>query len=243
MEDNASGLRIGDYHRSHHSGHAQQATGHSGSCASCNHVSSHEFTSAELELTDSLRSHLGLNLGSDLRGKTAELEAVWPCSRRDRCPSTPCDSFGTAGYQTVSLREFKMAATERVSPGTSCVSPAFRLRHDQVTLQFLLTADGIYTVFATSETRTKLCKVDYNINVTDTQVYFNRNYTPGQGGPYVESLVGTFFGKQDDPTTMLLRTTDGAERGAEQLVYQDDEHKCGIFFAVLKRTYAGREVV
>ncbi|XP_049274441.1 uncharacterized protein LOC119403305 isoform X3 [Rhipicephalus sanguineus] len=105
---------------------------------------------------------------------------------------------------------------------------------------FLLTADGIYTVFATSETRTKLCKVDYNINVTDTQVYFNRNYTPGQGGPYVESLVGTFFGKQDDPTTMLLRTTDGAERGAEQLVYQDDEHKCGIFFAVLKRTYAGQ---
>lgn len=135
MEDTASGLRIGDYHRSHHSGHAQQATGHSDSCASCNHVSSHEFTSAELELTDSLRSHLGLNIGSDLRGKTAELEAVWPCSRRDRCPSTPCDSFGTAGYQTVSLREFKMAATERVSPGTSCVSPAFRLRHDQVRLQ------------------------------------------------------------------------------------------------------------
>lgn len=135
MEGTASGLRIGDSHRSHHNGHAQQATGHSDSSASCNHVSSHEFVSAELKLTDSLHSHLGRNFGSDLRGKTAECETVWPCSRRDRCPSTPCDSFGTAAHQTVSLREFKMAAAERVFPGTSCISPDFRLHHDHVTLQ------------------------------------------------------------------------------------------------------------
>uniref|UniRef100_A0A224YIW2 Lipocalin n=1 Tax=Rhipicephalus zambeziensis TaxID=60191 RepID=A0A224YIW2_9ACAR len=105
---------------------------------------------------------------------------------------------------------------------------------------FLMTPGGIYTVFATSETRRKLCKVDYDINVTETEVYFKRNYTPGQGGSYEESLVGTFFGEETKPTIMLLRTTDGAERGAEQLVYEDGENNCGIFFAVLKQNYAGQ---
>ncbi|XP_075727819.1 uncharacterized protein LOC119165805 isoform X2 [Rhipicephalus microplus] len=103
---------------------------------------------------------------------------------------------------------------------------------------FLTTTGGIYTVLATSETRRRLCKVDYDINVTDTQVYFNRSYTPGQEGPSAESLVGTFFGDLEEPTIMLLKTTDGADRGAEQLVHQDDEHKCGILFAVRKQIFA-----
>uniref|UniRef100_A0A6G5A6D9 Putative lipocalin n=1 Tax=Rhipicephalus microplus TaxID=6941 RepID=A0A6G5A6D9_RHIMP len=105
---------------------------------------------------------------------------------------------------------------------------------------FLTTTGGIYTVLATSETRRRLCKVDYDINVTDTQVYFNRSYTPGQEGPSAESLVGTFFGELEEPTIMLLKTTDGADRGAEQLVHQDDEHKCGILFAVRKQIFANQ---
>uniref|UniRef100_A0A224YIS0 Lipocalin n=1 Tax=Rhipicephalus zambeziensis TaxID=60191 RepID=A0A224YIS0_9ACAR len=105
---------------------------------------------------------------------------------------------------------------------------------------FLATTGGIYTVLATSETRRKLCKLDYNISFTDTQVYITRNYTPGEEGPYEENLVGTFFDNPEVPTIMLLQTTDGALRGAEQLVHQDDEHKCGIFFAVQKQIFAGQ---
>ncbi|XP_075727820.1 uncharacterized protein LOC119165805 isoform X3 [Rhipicephalus microplus] len=58
--------------------------------------------------------------------------------------------------------------------------------------------------------------------------------------PSAESLVGTFFGDLEEPTIMLLKTTDGADRGAEQLVHQDDEHKCGILFAVRKQIFANQ---
>nr|XP_050046255.2 uncharacterized protein LOC126543161 [Dermacentor andersoni] len=100
----------------------------------------------------------------------------------------------------------------------------------------------IYTYLATSETRHKLCKVDHVWNETKEQVYFTRKYTPGQGGPEEENLVGTFFdvSRGQDPSIMLLTTTGGAERGAEELVYQDGNNTCGVFFTALKQAFAGQ---
>ncbi|XP_037581733.2 uncharacterized protein LOC119464940 [Dermacentor silvarum] len=110
--------------------------------------------------------------------------------------------------------------------------------------KFLNTSDGvdIYTLLATSETRHKLCKLDHVWNVTKDQVFFTRTYTPGLGGAAPENLIGTFFDEtpQRGPTIMLLRTTGGADRGVEELVYQDDNNTCGIFWTAIRQIYAGQ---
>ncbi|XP_037501807.1 uncharacterized protein LOC119375651 [Rhipicephalus sanguineus] len=93
--------------------------------------------------------------------------------------------------------------------------------------EFLDTRDNIWTVITTANDSQR-CKVDKKEFINSTDYYFSRKHL-APSGFVEEKLRGKFIGSFRPFTSMEVGPKSQDPTGIEELIYQGERNRCGVF--------------
>uniref|UniRef100_G3ML38 Lipocalin/cytosolic fatty-acid binding domain-containing protein n=1 Tax=Amblyomma maculatum TaxID=34609 RepID=G3ML38_AMBMU len=93
-----------------------------------------------------------------------------------------------------------------------------------------LGSDEIHWTVKTTSPVTKLCLVDVRKNISRTDYYFSRSYSPDKKQWSTRRMHGQFLLKEQDKA--LVTVQDSPSTTYEKLVYVSEDQSCGVIYVI-----------